>query len=586
MRFRRGSLTTRVLLVLALATITPTLVVGFLAIRRARHDVEREVVRGNLALIRALGAQLDATLQNARRTLELGASAWADPRPASDTIGDSGATERLLRRLRREVPLFQTISVLDVDGKRLHGDAIARDVGTGAHTFGGYIGDATLQDGRLLIPVIAQARSRTGELVGVFVAQLDLQFVSQALASARLGRGARLMVVDGEGIAVARSDSPMNGFGGTLRRTNPAVDRALSSTVEGSLEYAGLIAVYRNLAGYQSLRGVRWAILLEQPTREAYALAYATTTDTIVAGLGVLALALLIGFVLAARLTRPLHQLAEHADAIAGEGGDAPPPAPMDAPGEIGHLAHRIDEMAKRIGEREKLQSALARGDRLATVGTMAASVAHEINNPLTTILGYAKLLAEDKPDDHPDRTGLELIADEAARMKTIVGSMLDYSRAERPRADAADVGEVTRRVATLLTPQLARARVALELELATHLPRVTADSHSLQQVLVNLVQNAAHATPQGGTITIASRLAPGQIAVEVMVLDDGDGVPASDRTRVFEPFYTTKERGKGTGLGLAVARHLVTGAGGSLEVGDGPPGRGAAFRLVLPLAE
>src|SRR5207248_7757466 len=99
---------------------------------------------------------------------------------------------------------------------------------------------------------------------------------------------------------------------------------------------------------------------------------------------------------------------------------------------EIGVLAHSVDEMAKRIAERAELQSALARGDRLASVGVMSAQVAHEINNPLTTVLGYAKLLQEDKPEGHPDRAALALIADEAERMKKIIGALLEYARAPR----------------------------------------------------------------------------------------------------------------------------------------------------------
>lgn len=588
----RRTLTLRVLVVLALATITPTLIVGALAIRRARADLELEVVRGNLALIRALGAHVDGTMQDARRALDLSAAAWADQRTtsAADTEVERRATERLLRRLRREVPLFATLSIVGVDGVVLYGDPVAPDVGTGAHTFGGYVGDVVFVDGRPRVRVVAQARSRTGELVGVFVAQLDLQFVASALGQARVGEGARLLVVDGDGIPVAKSDGTVVGAT-SLRGSNPAVDRALASATEGNLESGGVVAVYRNLSSYQSLRGIRWAIIMEQPTSEAYALARKTTRDTIIAGFAVLAVFLLIGFVLASRLTRPLRQLARRADAIAGEdhSPEPPPEAPLDAPGEIGVLAQRFEEMAKRIGEREQLRAALARGDRLASVGTMAASVAHEVNNPLTTVLGYAKLLLEGKDDDHPDRAGLELIAEESARMKTIVGNMLDYSRSEKtptPASMVSDVNGVIQKTAALLVPQIRRHKIAVELDLGKPLPAVAADHHALQQVFVNLTQNAADAMPEGGAVTISSRLATGNVAVEVCFADDGPGIAQSDRKRIFDPFFTTKEAGSGTGLGLAVVKHLVTSFGGTVAVEDGPDGRGALFRVVIPIVE
>ena len=584
----RNTLTIRVVIVLALAAIIPTAALGYLAIDHARQVLEREVVRGNLALIRALGASLDGTLQDARRTLELAATWWADQRTAGTAAKDDGTTARMLGRLHREVPLFSSLAIVDVNGEVLHGDPDAGEVGIGAHTFGGYVGDVEFEDGQPSVWVVAQARSRTGELVGAFVARLDLRFVTEALGQSRLAPGARLLVVDGEGIPVARSDgAPV--AGASLRGSHPAVDLALREATEGSLESGGMIAVYRNLSSYQTLRGVRWAIILDQPTRQAYALARTTQDSTIRVGVAVLALSLLVGVLLATRLTRPLRQLAARADAIAGGNGDggsarAAPPAPVNAPGEIGLLARRFEDMARRIGEREKLKAALARGDRLASVGTMAASVAHEVNNPLTTVLGYAKLLLEDKPADHPDRPGLELIADEAARMKGIVGNLLDYARSERaPRpAGHADINGTLRHTAALLVPELRHARVTVDMQLAGDLPQVDAHPHALQQVFVNLLQNAAHAMPEGGTITIESGMAPGNVAVQVLVTDQGAGVPPADRKRIFDPFITTKEAG--TGLGLAVCKHLVTGFGGGIDVTDAPEGRGARFRVVIPI--
>jgi signal transduction histidine kinase len=420
-----------------------------------------------------------------------------------------------------------------------------------------------------------QARSRTGELTGILVAELDLAFIGDALGEARLGPGARLVVVDGAGIVVARSDR--GPVGQPLR--DPAVARALGSTQDGWLSAGGVVAVYRNLASYQSLRGVRWSILLEQPEADAYALARRTTRDTIVLGALALAAALILGALLAARLVRPLGALTARADAIAD--GDVPAAAPVRGPGEIGHLGERIEDMARRLAERSELQAALARGDRLATVGTLSASVAHEVNNPLTTVLGYAQLMLEDKPEDHPDRAGLELIAAEAARMKSIVAGLLDYARVERDERASSEIGAVLRRVSALLEPQLRRARVTLSVEVADELPEVAASPHTLQQVLVNLIQNAAQAMPGGGAVRVDARR-DGASSV-VRISDEGPGVAAADRARIFEPFFTTKEAGAGTGLGLAVCKRLVSSWHGSIELEEGE--RGATFRVVIPNA-
>jgi signal transduction histidine kinase len=591
------SLRWRVLLVISLAAMVPTVIVGALAIMRARGDVEREVDRGTLAHIRALGVVLDDTLQDARRTVELAAASWAD------APGDVRETQLLLKRLRRNVSIVHALSILGPDGALRFGDPVPANLDVGSHSFGGYIGDAEYTDGRPVVHLVVQARGRTGELIGVFVASLDLGFVRDQLAHARLGHGARLVVVDGAGVQVASSDE-LTGVPDeawrlgpvSLAGTDPAVDRALTSTVEGTLSANGWVSAYRNLSSYQSQRGVRWAILHQQPERDAYALARETTRDTLIIGGAALALALALGGFFATRLTRPLAALARHADAIASGSTDDPPP--VRGPGEIGLLGRRIDEMARRIAERAELSSALARGDRLASVGVMSAQVAHEINNPLTTVLGYAKLLQEGKPDGHPDRDALLLIASEAERMKSIVGGLLEYARA--PRSDrkpslagsaspagTCDPAAVLRHVSALLEPQLRRTRVTLALDVAATAP-LAIEAHALQQVLFNLAQNANQAMAAAnieGTLAITAKPAPGGIATLITVTDEGPGVPAPDRARVFDPFFTTKAADTGTGLGLAVCKHLVTTAGGSIEVGDGPGGRGAEFRVVIPHA-
>jgi signal transduction histidine kinase len=594
-----ASLRWRVLLALSLAAMVPTVIVGVLAIMRARNDVEREVDRGALAHISALGALLDNTLLDAQRTVELAASSWAD------APGDQRATQLLLDRLRRDVPIVHALAILDPAGAHKFGDPKPANLDVGSRSAGSYIGDAEYADGRPIVHLVVQARGRTNEPMGVFVATLDLGFVHTELEGALLGRGARVIVVDGAGALVASrgegsyaQDNAWTHGSGRLAGTDPAVDRALASTVEGTMSANGWVSAYRNLSSYQSRPGVHWAILHQQRERDAYALARETTRDTLIIGSAALAIVLAIGWFIATRLTRPLAALARHADAIAS--GSTVDPPPVHGPGEIGVLGQRIDEMARRIAERAALQDALARGDRLASVGVMSAKVVHEINNPLTTVLGYAKLLQEGKPHDHPDREALELIASEAQRMKTIVGGLLEYARVQR-KTDRAipitpahgvpascDPAAVLRHVGALLEPQLRRTKARLALEVTTTTP-LAIEAQALEQVLVNLGQNAAQAMAaaniEGGVVAIAAKPAPGGIATLITVTDEGPGVPASDRARVFDELFTTKTAGTGTGLGLAVCKHLVTTAGGSIEVGDGPDGRGAEFRVVIPNA-
>jgi signal transduction histidine kinase len=588
------SIRVRLVIGLALAAIVPTLLVGFLAVRRARRDVEREVVRGHLALVRALGAGLDGTLQDAQRGLALVGAAWAENPDAT-----ADATRRLLVRLRRELPLLSRVAVLSVDGALVAGDDLELTRFVGAGSYGGFVGETRFDGGRPKVVISAQARGRTGELVGSLAAEIDLGFVAQSLAAARLPEGAALRVYDGAGRLIASTEPADVPGEAPLRAQHPAVDLALAAADDGSIEQAGVLAAYRNLSSFQTTRGVGWALVLEQPTSAAYALAAATQRDALVVGALVLGLALAAGVFLARALIRPLVRLTARVDAMgkADHGPLVPAPDLAVAPGEIGILARRFDEMARRLDERDKLRAALARGEKLASVGALAAGVAHEINNPLTTILGYANLLLEDRPEGHPDHAALGLVADEARRVQGIVRRLLDYSRAETsasPRAPV-DLNALAERVARLIEPTTKSKRLELRLELAEGLPHPVAEVGRLEQVVVNLGQNAVHAMDGPGVITIRTLrpAAPGadtaaptpaltpEVAIEVE--DQGPGIPPDLVDRIFEPFFTTKGPGVGTGLGLAVSQQIALDHGGRIEV-KSALGRGSRFRVILPV--
>ncbi len=582
----RWSLRWRVLITMAVAVTLPVLVVGAMAIWRARANVKQEVDAGALAHIRAIGAGLDVALQDARRTVEFAAAQWADARAANAPID---AMSRQLRRLRRTVPMLASVSLVGRDGVLVAGDPLPAGVELGRDSFGGYIGDAVQISGGAAVFLVVQARSRNGELVGVLACALDLEFVRAQVGAARLGPGARMVVLDSEGTTIASSDSATQLAQASVQK---AVRLAQANVFEGTFEQAGWLIAYRNLSGFQSQRGVNWVIVHQQPTSEAYRLARAAARDTIVVGVIALTLALLLGGWFASRLTRPLTALARRADDIAQARDGVVPSMRIDGPGEIGVLAKCLDEMAERIAERAHLQTALARGDRLASVGVMSAQLAHEINNPLTTVMGYAHLLLEDKPVDHADYAGLQLIADEAERMKRIVAALLRYARADSVDDQlgahdlaVCDLQATVGHAVSLAMPQLRKSQLHVSHDVPAGLT-VTMTGRALEQVLVNLLQNAIHATQGAGTIRITARATPGDIAAQIIVSDDGPGVAAEDRARIFDPFFSTKQAAAGTGLGLAVCKHLISTAGGTIEA-RAPSAEyphGATFVIVLPL--
>ncbi len=230
----------------------------------------------------------------------------------------------------------------------------------------------------------------------------------------------------------------------------------------------------------------------------------------------------------------------------------------------------------------ERLQSAqvqLVQSARLAAVGELAAGVAHELNNPLTSILGFTELLLEELPLQSPIRADLERIAAESRRARDIVRGLLDFSREARPQKDLADVGEVARRTLNLLRLRLEKRGVVVEEDYAPDLVPVPVDRGQIEQVFWNLLNNALQAMPQGGKLSIRTFREGQEVAVAFS--DTGIGISPEVQEHLFEPFFTTyPER---AGLGLSISLGIVREHGGRITV-ESRPGQGSTFTVWLPV--
>lgn len=237
--------------------------------------------------------------------------------------------------------------------------------------------------------------------------------------------------------------------------------------------------------------------------------------------------------------------------------------------------------------ENARLYERLKERDRLATLGEMAAGLAHEIRNPLGAIKASAQFLAEPGAESAQSREFLDIIVEEVDRLNRVVSSFLDYARpGVAPSADSVDVNATVHRTLQFVTPELTPG-IVVEEDLVDDLPRVHIDAERLRQVLLNLAQNAAQAMEGKGRLVMRTRLVPGQAgegrrAVEVHVQDTGPGIPERIQRSLFVPFVTTKERG--TGLGLAISQRIIMAAGGTITARSTPGG--ATFVVRLPAAE
>jgi two-component system NtrC family sensor kinase len=243
--------------------------------------------------------------------------------------------------------------------------------------------------------------------------------------------------------------------------------------------------------------------------------------------------------------------------------------------------------MVEDVTEQQALETQLVQSEKLAAVGQLVSGVAHELNNPLTSIAGLSEFLLEQKELGSKDRGHLQVIQEQAERAGRIVRNLLTFARKGSSERIPVDLNDVIRRTLSLTAYELKLKDIAVERELSGTLPEVSGDRHGLQQVVLNLVTNAAHAVAENPRdrpreITVSTWF-DGQ--VHLRVADTGPGIPDEFAQSVFTPFFTTKEPGKGTGLGLSIAYSIVESHGGQITLEPRAPRGGAAFRVDLPPA-
>jgi two-component system, NtrC family, sensor kinase len=316
-------------------------------------------------------------------------------------------------------------------------------------------------------------------------------------------------------------------------------------------------------------------------------------------------LALAIGFARLSRLiVAPIRRLRVATERVAA--GDHASRLELASANEIGDLATSFNHMLDRLDagrraleaqvaalqaaqrELERTQRAMIRGEKLASVGRLAAGVAHEVGNPLAAVLGLVELLRDDPEQPAAERDDLlARLERELLRIHETIRNLLDYSRGGEEQITDVDAAEVVEQSLRLVGAQPRFRQVTTEIERDGLVPRVRADADRLLQVLVNLLLNAGDAMGGEGRVTI--RLARRGEGVAISVADTGPGLAPEVMAHVFEPFFTTKPPGQGTGLGLAICESIVEGLGGELTVDGGGAaegeGRGATFTVWLPAA-
>jgi len=304
---------------------------------------------------------------------------------------------------------------------------------------------------------------------------------------------------------------------------------------------------------------------------------------------GLIALGMLFGFfmtyLVSAWLIRPVRELAEGMNRVAR--GDLALKVRISSTDELGRLANAFNLMVKAIKERdmrlrEQADERLSLVEKQVSIGRLAAGVAHEINNPLTSILSLSMLLEKGLPADDPRREDLDVIVAETTRCREIVKNLLDFARERPSEKKVVDLNQVIRETLVLTRKYEGMDKVTIELGLSADPMLVNADPKQLQQVFTNLVTNAAEAMDTPGTISLTTDEDSSGGFVVAEVRDTGKGMPSELLQRAFEPFFTTKGARKGTGLGLSVSLGIVRKHDGTIDI-ESAEGKGTLVRVTLP---
>ena len=300
-------------------------------------------------------------------------------------------------------------------------------------------------------------------------------------------------------------------------------------------------------------------------------------------------IAIAMGYLLGQRILKPVHRLIDVSRRVSA--GDLSPEIGPISSSEIGVLQKTFQEMLSSLRERDRSQRAeselkLLQSEKQASVGRLAAGVAHEINNPLTGVLTFTHMLLRRDDINEEIREDLQTIADSTERVRRIVKGLLDFSRQTKIEPEPTDLNTLIEQTIPLVDNQALVKGVIFCFDPGKDIPLRTLDRSQVQSVLLNIILNAIDATDKGGHINIYTRLSAGprQIkAIEVEISDTGCGIPTECLDKLFDPFFTTKEVGKGTGLGLSVSQGIIERHGGTIRV-QSTVGRGSIFTISFPL--
>jgi len=573
------------------AAMVPYILASIFFYQSSRKALYNEIVKG---LRTETGLVRDAI--DARTSLlRSNALAWADLEVMKDILTDDvdKRISDVFESLVKDYSLEGDIYALNLDGRIVaSNDPAATGKTPRLKWLGRVLSGEIVEldthtseiDGSTVISFAVPVRS---PFLGMkIIGALLLDYKVEGLKKIALGRDATLVAIfdrHGNIISATPNKSPFEQM---------KLDAA-GGQEEGSLKVAGHIAAIARTRGYYDFRGFDWSVVVA--VEEEKALYPIKKIERASIAAGVVGVIFILGLVtaFARRTARPLRELSETAIHIANT-KDFSFSVKATTTDEVGRLAEAFNRMVvevKRYIQRiREMEEDMRRADRLSALGELSAGMAHELKNPLGVIKSSAEILTKKLDANEAAGRLASAISEEAGRLEKLLEAFLKFARPGPPQMEPCNLNDAVDKVLTLLEPQITKEGITVEKRLDPALPSIYTDGNQFQQVLVNIIINAAQAMPGGGRLAITTGKAVEYSPMEpskrndvvvVAVSDTGVGISPELRDRIFNPFFTTKE--KGTGLGLTIAHRIVEALGGWVKIEEARPS-GTVFRIYLPM--
>ncbi|MBP1759760.1 MAG: signal transduction histidine kinase regulating C4-dicarboxylate transport system [Firmicutes bacterium] len=437
----------------------------------------------------------------------------------------------------------------------------------------------------LLVPFI---HSMGSQVNGGVYATVSLRNIMEKISSISAGKGGYIFLIDGDGRLIGHEDFSQVLNGRDVGKSLPPVEMVKRAKTVGKpitrtyVSYTG----QQVIGSYSAVAGTDWAVIAEQPISVALSpLQKLIRTFAFASGILIM-LVLGISLLFGRKLTFALETLKEGMlRVVSGEVGHKVTVSYND---EIGQVLDAFNYLSQELYQKRQMEAVISQADRMASVGILAAGVAHEVNNPLATIsLSVEDLLDRLKKESANDlyqsgelSTYLEAVQEQAQRCAGITGGLLDFARQREGTKVSVKIDELVYKTIGFLRYRLKKENIKLVLDLSTDLPEIVVDGSGVQQVLFNLCLNALDAMSAGDTLTIKVEFLRGHLLLSVS--DTGTGIAAEHVPNIFDPFFTTKKPGQGTGLGLSVCYGIITRSGGHIEV-ETELNRGTTVNIRIP---